>query len=49
MGPSCQDVETLVRMLEEGVTCARIDLTVGQRVLGYGCTHTLCSTIGKQA
>lgn len=31
LGPSCQDVDTLVRMLEAGVTCARIDLTVRRR------------------
>ena len=29
LGPSCQSVETLVEMLEAGVTCARIDLTWG--------------------
>lgn len=28
VGPSCQDVETLCLMLEAGMTCVRIDLTV---------------------
>ena len=27
MGPSCQDVQVLVKMLNAGVTCARVDLT----------------------
>lgn len=28
VGPACQKVEQLVALLEAGVTCARIDLTV---------------------
>jgi len=28
VGPACQTVEKLVALLEAGVTCARIDLTV---------------------
>ena len=28
IGPASQDVETLVRLLEGGVTCCRVDLTV---------------------
>ena len=28
LGPSCRDVETLVELLEAGMTAARIDLTV---------------------
>ena len=28
LGPSCRDVETLVQLLEAGMTAARIDLTV---------------------
>ena len=28
LGPSCRDVETLVAMLDAGMTAARIDLTV---------------------
>ncbi|GAB4821631.1 hypothetical protein N2152v2_008677 [Parachlorella kessleri] len=31
LGPACQDVEVLARMLEAGVTCARIDLTWGTK------------------
>ena len=29
LGPSCRDVETLVAMMEAGMTAARVDLTVG--------------------
>jgi hypothetical protein len=29
VGPACQSVEKLVELIEAGVTCARIDLTVG--------------------
>lgn len=28
LGPSCRDVETLVALLEAGMTAARVDLTV---------------------
>ena len=28
LGPSCRDVETLVELLEAGMTAARVDLTV---------------------
>lgn len=28
LGPACRDVPTLIRLLESGVTCARLDLTV---------------------
>lgn len=28
LGPSCRDVETLIELLEAGMTAARIDLTV---------------------
>ena len=28
IGPASQDVDTLVRLLEAGVTCCRVDLTV---------------------
>ncbi|PSC73194.1 Pyruvate kinase [Micractinium conductrix] len=31
VGPSCQDVPTLVRLLVAGVTCARIDLSWGTK------------------
>lgn len=31
IGPSCQDVPTLVKLLEAGVTCARINLSWGTR------------------
>lgn len=28
VGPACQDVETLCKLLDAGATCARVDLTV---------------------
>ncbi|EFN57223.1 hypothetical protein CHLNCDRAFT_143690 [Chlorella variabilis] len=31
IGPSCQDVATLVRLLRTGVTCARVDLSWGTK------------------
>lgn len=36
LGPACQDEDVLVQMLEAGVTCARIDLTVRWQKLGCG-------------
>jgi hypothetical protein len=28
LGPACREVEVLCKMLEEGMSCARVDLTV---------------------
>ena len=45
IGPATQDVETLVQLLEAGVTCARLDLTVRHPVSPSfhhpHCVHTL--------
>ena len=30
LGPACRDVETLKDMLEAGMSCARVDLTVSR-------------------
>ena len=31
LGPACRDVETLKDMLEAGMSCARVDLTVRKK------------------